>query len=74
MTKICKLEELNMNMFSTDDIKKKRAMYERKIEDMLLQFEKELPSAVRIENMVATRLGSEQLKCGIKLVVEDLNN
>lgn len=62
-------------MFSIDEIKKKRGIYERKIEDILSQFEKELPPEIRIENMVAVRHMGETnpLKCSIKLVVEDLN-
>ena len=61
-------------MFSIDETKKKREIYERKIEDILMQLEKELPSEVKIDNMVATRLlGAKALKCSIKLVVEDLN-
>lgn len=62
------------DMFSIEDIKKKREIYERKIEDIIAQFEKELPSEVKIENMVAVRpIGINPLKCSIKLVVEDLN-
>lgn len=61
-------------MFSIDEIKKKREMYERKMEDILIQFEKELPPEIRIENAVVTKpLGTNLLKCGIKLVLEDLN-
>lgn len=63
-------------MFSIDEVKKKREIYERKIEDILIQFEKELSSEIRIENMVAIRpMGTNPLplKCSIKLVVEDLN-
>ena len=61
-------------MFSIDDIKKRRAMYERKMEDILNEFEKELPPEITIDNMVAVRhMGSNSLKCSIKLVMEDLN-
>lgn len=61
-------------MFSIDEIKKKREIYERKIEDVLIQFEKELPSEITIDNAVIIRpMGSNLLKCGIKLVVKDLN-
>lgn len=61
-------------MFQIDDIKKRRELYERKIEDILMQFEKELPSEIKIDNIVATRpIGANSLKCSIKLVVEDLN-
>lgn len=61
-------------MFSIDEIKKKRQIYERKIEEILAQFEKELPSEIRIDNMVAIRsVGVSVLKCSIKLIVEDLN-
>ena len=61
-------------MFSIDEIKKKREIYERKIEDVLMQFEKELPSEVKIDNTVAVRsIGDKVLKCHIKLAVEDLN-
>ena len=59
-------------MFSINEVKKKREIYERKIEDILIQFEKELPSEIRIENMVAVRY-TGKLKCSIKLAVEDLN-
>lgn len=62
-------------MFSINDIKKKREIYERKIEDILIQFEKELPSEISIENMVAVRhIGYvKPLRCSIKLAIEDLN-
>lgn len=61
-------------MFQIDEIKKKREIYERKMEEILIQFEKELPSEIKIENMVAVRpMGSDSLKCSIKLAVEDLN-
>ena len=62
-------------MFSIDEIKKKREIYERKIDDILTQFAKELPPEISIENMVAVRAmgGTNLLKCSIKLVVEDLN-
>ncbi len=62
-------------MFSIDEIKKKREIYERKIEDILVQFEKELPSEIRIESAVAVKPigGIRPLKCSIKLVVDDLN-
>lgn len=61
-------------MFQIDDIKKKREIYERKIEDIFKQFEKELPLEVTIESMVAFRpIGSNSLQCSIKLVVADLN-
>lgn len=61
-------------MFSIDETKKKREIYERKIEDLIEQFEKDLPPEVRIESVVAIRnFGIKKLKCSIKLVVEDLN-
>lgn len=60
-------------MFSIDEIKKKREMYESKIEEMLIQFGKELPSEIKIESMVAVKHGTDQLHCSIKLVLEDLN-
>ncbi len=65
-------------MFAIEEIKKKIEIYERKIEDTLVQFEKELPPEIRIENMVATRRmgpieANNSLKCSIKLVMEDLN-
>ncbi len=60
-------------MFSIGEIKKKRELYERKIEDILMQFEKELPSEIKIESMVAVRHGTDKLVGSIKLVVEDLN-
>lgn len=60
-------------MFSIDDIKKKREIYERKIEDILVQLEKELPSEITIDNTVAIRSGSDPLKCSIKLIMKDLN-
>jgi len=68
-----KKDDVNMD---TKDIKTKREMYERKIEEMLQQFAKELPPEVSIESAVATRgMGKDNnvLRCGIKLVVEDLN-
>lgn len=62
-------------MFSIEEIKKKRESYERKIEDVLIEFEKELPPEIRIENAVVVRpIGTNLLKCGIKLAVEDLNS
>lgn len=61
-------------MFSIDEIKKKREIYERKIEDIIVQFEKDLPSEVMVESVVAIRnFGINKLKCSIKLAVEDLN-
>lgn len=60
-------------MFSIDEIKNKREMYERKIEEILVQFEKELPSEIKIESMVAVKHGTDKLECNIKLVMEDLN-
>lgn len=61
-------------MFSIEEIKKKREIYERKIEDTLKQFEKELPSEIRIDGVVAIMYGGEkELKCSIKLAMEDLN-
>lgn len=38
-------------MFQIDEIKKKREICERKIEDILMLFEKELPSEIKIENI-----------------------
>lgn len=60
-------------MFSTDEIKKKRAIYERKIEEILKEFENELPKEVTIDNAIAMRHGTSSIECNIKLVVEDLN-
>lgn len=60
-------------MFSIDDIKKKRVIYEKKIEEMLEEFEKELPKEVTIDNAIAMRHGTGSIECDIKLVVEDLN-
>jgi hypothetical protein len=60
-------------MFSIDEIKKKREMYERKIEKILEEFKNELPQEVTIDNAVATRHGTCYIECSIKLVVEDLN-
>lgn len=57
-----------------EEIKTKREMYERKIEEILQQFEKELPPGIRIDNVVVlSAIGTKLLKCGIKLVVEGLN-
>lgn len=58
------------------DIKTKREIYERKIEEILQQFAKELPPEISIESAVATKgMGRDNnaLQCGIKLVMEDLN-
>ena len=60
-------------MFSIDEIKKKRELYERKIEEILEEFEKELPKEVTIDNAIAMRHGTSSIECNIKLVVEDLN-
>lgn len=62
-----------MNM-DLEEIKKKRETCERKIEDILTQFEKELPPGIRIDNAVAfSTIGTKSLICSIKLVVEGLN-
>lgn len=58
------------------EVKTKREMYERKIEEILQQFAKELPPEISIDSAFATRgLGNDKspLQCGIKLVMEDLN-
>ena len=62
-------------MWNIDDIKKKRETYERKIEDVLKEFEKEIPPEFKIESAVAIRdMGKNGiLKCHIKLEVEDVN-
>ena len=62
-------------MWNIDDIKKKRETYERKIEDVLKEFEKEIPPEFKIESAVAIRdMGKNSiLKCHIKLEVEDVN-
>jgi hypothetical protein len=60
-------------VFSIDEIKKKRELYERKIEEMLEEFEKELPKEVTIDNAIAMRHRTSSIECNIKLVVEDLN-
>jgi hypothetical protein len=62
-------------MWNIDDIKKKREMYERKIEDVLKEFEKEIPPEFKIESAVAIRSMEKNsiLKCHIKLEVEDVN-
>ena len=62
-------------MWNIDDIKKKREIYERKIEDVLKEFEKEIPPEFKIESAVAVKsMGkSGVLECHIKLEVEDVN-
>lgn len=61
-------------MWKIDDIKKKRQMYERKIEDVLKEFEKEIPPEFKIEYAVVTRrMKDDVLECHIKLEVEDVN-
>ena len=62
-------------MWNIDDIKKKREIYERKIEDVLKEFEKEIPPEFRIESAVAVRSMGKNgvLECHIKLEVEDVN-
>jgi D-arabinose 5-phosphate isomerase GutQ len=62
-------------MWNIDDIKKKREMYERKIEDVLKEFEKEIPPEFKIESAVVIRgMGkSGALECHIKLEVADIN-
>jgi hypothetical protein len=60
-------------MFSIDEIKKKRESYERKIEEIVYQFAKELPSEVTIDSIVVLNRNNK-MECGIKLVVEDLNS
>jgi hypothetical protein len=44
-------------------------LHERKIEEILRQFVKELPPEIVIENAAVIRQG-EELKCSIKLVME----
>lgn len=62
-------------MWNINDIKKKREMYERKIEDVLKEFEKEIPPEFKIESAVAVRSMDKSgvLECHIKLEVEDVN-
>lgn len=38
-----------------DEMLKKRTIYEKKLGDVLNEFEKEIPSAFRIESVVAVR-------------------
>jgi hypothetical protein len=59
-------------MFSIDEIKKKRESYERKIEEIVYQFAKELPLEVTIDSVVVINRNNK-MECGIKLVVADLN-
>jgi hypothetical protein len=60
-------------MFSIDEIKKKRESYERKIEEILKEFERELPPEIKIESSVVLNR-DKSMKCSIKLEVEDLNS
>lgn len=61
-------------MWNINDIKKKRYMYERKIEDVLKEFEKEIPPEFKIESAVVIRsMKDDVLECHIKLEVEDVN-
>lgn len=60
-------------MMNIDDIKKKRETYERKIEDVLKEFEKEIPPEFKIESEVAVRSKEKGFDCRIKLELEDLN-
>ena len=60
-------------MFSIDEIKKKRESYERKIEEILKEFERELPPEIKIESSVMLNR-DKSMKCSIKLEVEDLNS
>lgn len=61
-------------MFNIDEIKKKREEYETKIEELLKEYEKELPSMFKIESAVAVReSSSSKLICRIKLEVENVN-
>lgn len=62
-------------MWNIDDIKKKREIYERKIENVLKEFEKEIPPEFKIESVVVIGgIGkSGVLECHIKLEVEDIN-
>lgn len=62
-------------MWSINDIKKKREIYERKIEEVLKEFEKEIPPEFKIESAVAIRNRDKNgaLECHIKLEVEDVN-
>ena len=59
-------------MFSIDEIKKKRLIYEKKIEAILIEFGKDLPPEIKIENAVVISRGNT-LQCSIRLFVEDLN-
>ena len=59
-----------------EEMKKKRAIYEKKMEEILKEFEKEIPPVFRIESVVAVRpLGNKTpLKFHIKIELsEDLN-
>ena len=62
-------------MWNIDDIKKKRELYEGKIEEVLKEFEKEIPPEFKIESAVAIRSRDKNgaLECHIKLEVEDVN-
>ena len=60
-------------MFSIGEIKKKRESYERKIEEILYQFAKELPPEVTINSVVAINRNNK-IDCSIKLEVADLNS
>lgn len=61
-------------MLSIGDIKKKREVYERKIEEILSQLDIELSPEVKIENAIAMRhTGAGKLECKIKLTMEDIN-
>lgn len=62
-------------MWNIDDIKKKRDMYERKIEYLLKEFEKEIPPEFKIESAVAIRSIDKNrvMECRIKLDVGDIN-
>lgn len=62
-------------MWNIDDIKKKRETYERKIEGVLKEFEKEIPPEFKTESAVAFRSRDKNgaLECHIKLEVADVN-
>lgn len=65
-------------MLAIDEMKKKRDVYERKIEEILKEFEKEIPPEFRIESVVALKPSGrgvgDSLKCTIKIgLAEDIN-
>ena len=59
-----------------EEMKKKRTIYEKKLEEILKEFEKEIPPDFRIESAITVRpLGDKsQLQFHIKIELsEDLN-